>query len=156
MRRKKVLQVQGFHWHPSKTNLALPSQRKLFKRISILLCVSTLSTLASQELICTGLFLANITSVKIMPAKYAGTDSYKNLYYLAVSLWKYLLALFTLLDQNIKNRIIAKANQFLLSMIFLHSKCTLTSQVSHPMNMFQEVDKELSNCLPGTTPSMRA
>lgn len=59
-------------------------------------------------------------------------------------------------DQNTKNRIIMKANQFLPSMFFLHSKYTLTSQASHPMNMFQEADKELSNCLPETTPSRQA
>lgn len=50
----------------------------------------------------------------------------------------------------------AKANQFLPSMLFLHSKCTLTSQASHPKNMFQEADTELSNCLPETTPSRQA
>lgn len=35
--KKNIFQV--LHWHPSKTNLALSSLRKLCKTISILLCV---------------------------------------------------------------------------------------------------------------------
>lgn len=36
---KKKKDFQVLHWHPSKTNLALSSLRKLCKTISILLCV---------------------------------------------------------------------------------------------------------------------
>lgn len=56
----------------SKQNKPCPTQLKeMFQKDLNTTVCSALSTLASQEPISTGLLLANITSVKIMPAKYA-------------------------------------------------------------------------------------